>query len=87
MTENNSARPVVVTYEPRILRSMAEICKVFGVAKETVREWKNMGAPISVENGGKCAIARRLCVFSYGAKSCQVQITGLDGSLRVSTGF
>jgi len=53
MTENNSARPVVVTYEPRILRSMAEICKVFGVAKETVREWKNMGAPISVENGGK----------------------------------
>ena len=52
MTENNSARPVLVTYEPRILRSMAE--------------------------------ARKVCVFSYGAKSCQAQIAGLNGSLRSS---
>lgn len=53
MTANNNARPVVVSYTPKILRNMTEICEIFGVAKETVRAWKDMGAPILVVGRGK----------------------------------
>lgn len=64
MTENNSARPVVVTYEPRILRSIAEICKVFGVGRKTVQMWVQAGAPIAVEGErGKPRYSTECCVL------------------------
>lgn len=40
-----------VSYTPKILRSMVEICKTFGVGRETVQEWAKEGAPIVVEGG------------------------------------
>lgn len=53
MTENNSARPVVVAYAPKILRNMAEICKEMGVGPKTVKKWVEQGAPIAVEGDGR----------------------------------
>lgn len=53
MAMNKDVGDVVVSYSPKILRSMAEICEIFGVAKETVRAWKEMGAPILVMGRGK----------------------------------
>lgn len=38
-----------VVYEPKILRSLAEICEAFGVGQERVRSWVQQGAPIAVE--------------------------------------
>lgn len=52
MTENNSARPVVVSYTPKILRNMAEICEEMGVGEKTVKAWIKKGAPIAVEGMG-----------------------------------
>lgn len=43
-----------VVYEPKILRSMVEICNTFGVGPERVRKWIQEGAPIVVEGDGKC---------------------------------
>lgn len=40
-----------VSYVPKILRSMVEICKTFGVGRETVQGWAKEGAPIVVEGG------------------------------------
>lgn len=53
MTENNSARPVVVSYTPKILRNMAEICEEMGVGPKTVKKWVEQGAPIAVEGDGR----------------------------------
>lgn len=53
MTANNNARPVVVSYTPKILRNMTEICAEMGVGQETVRRWAESGAPIAVESDGK----------------------------------
>ena len=39
-------------YNPRILKSLIEICAEMGVGKETVREWIDQGAPIIVEQDG-----------------------------------
>ena len=52
MTENNSARPVVVSYTPKVLRNMAEICEEMGVSSHVVRKWVSMGAPIAIEGMG-----------------------------------
>ena len=41
-----------VVYEPKILRSLAEICDTFGVSKDRVRYWVQLGAPIIVEGEG-----------------------------------
>lgn len=38
-----------ITYTPRILRTMAEICEAFGVGEKTVKAWVKQGAPIAVE--------------------------------------
>ncbi|MCD7984148.1 MAG: MerR family transcriptional regulator [Desulfovibrio sp.] len=53
MTENNSARPVVVSYTPKILRNMAEICEEMGVGEKTVKKWVKQGAPVAVEGDGR----------------------------------
>lgn len=53
MTENNSARPVLVSYTPKILRNMAEICEEMGVGPKTVKKWVEQGAPIAVEGDGR----------------------------------
>ena len=53
MTANNNARPVVVSYTPKILRNMAEICEEMGVGPKTVKKWVEQGAPIAVEGDGR----------------------------------
>lgn len=45
---NERQEPV---YSPKILRSMVEICKTFGVGRETVQSWAREGAPIVIEGG------------------------------------
>ncbi|WP_308620852.1 MerR family transcriptional regulator [uncultured Desulfovibrio sp.] len=42
-----------ITYTPRILRTMAEICEAFGVGEKTVKAWVKQGAPIAVEGDGR----------------------------------
>lgn len=42
-----------VSYTPKILRNMQEICDAFGVGKKTVRKWAQAGAPIVVEGDGR----------------------------------
>lgn len=41
-----------VVYEPKILRSLTEICEVFGVGEKQVRRWVRDGAPIIIEGEG-----------------------------------
>ena len=41
-----------ITYTPKILRNMAEICEAFGVGEKTVKAWVKQGAPIAVEGDG-----------------------------------
>lgn len=41
-----------ITYTPRILRTMSEICEAFGVGEKTVKAWVKQGAPISVIGDG-----------------------------------
>lgn len=41
-----------IVLTPQIMRSLKEICYVFGVSEETVREWKDSGAPIVTEGSG-----------------------------------
>ena len=42
----------VVTYLPKILKSMREICEEMGVGEKVVRRWVACGAPIAVEGEG-----------------------------------
>lgn len=41
-----------VTYVPKILKSMREICEEMGVGEKVVRRWVSCGAPIAVEGQG-----------------------------------
>lgn len=50
--KNEAERPAI-TYTPRILRNMAEICETFGVGEKTVKAWAKQGAPIAVEGDGR----------------------------------
>lgn len=36
---------------PRLLRSQREIARTFGVRRQTVRAWREKGAPIAVSGG------------------------------------
>ncbi|WP_291442796.1 MerR family transcriptional regulator [Desulfovibrio sp.] len=38
-----------ISYVPKILRNMAEICEEMGVGEKTVKAWVKRGAPIAVE--------------------------------------
>lgn len=38
-----------VAYEPKILRSLVEICEIFGVGSWQVKQWVRQGAPIVVD--------------------------------------
>lgn len=42
-----------VSYVPKILRNMAEICEEMGVGEKTVKAWVQKGAPIAVEGDGR----------------------------------
>lgn len=44
-----------ITYTPKILRNLAEICEAFGVGEKTVKAWVKQGAPIAVEGDGRRA--------------------------------
>lgn len=46
-------RQTQVSYEPKILCSLAAIKKVFCVRESTIKAWISDGAPIVVENEGK----------------------------------
>ena len=48
----NVAYGSAVSYRPYLLKSMAEICKQFGVGRKQVREWIRAGAPVAVEGHG-----------------------------------
>lgn len=43
---------MAIIYAPSVLKSMNEICKVFGVGAKQVRGWVDAGAPIAVEGEG-----------------------------------
>lgn len=55
-----------VVYEPKILRSLAEICEAFGVGEKQVRRWVQDDAPIVVDGRGK---RRR-----YSAEAARLQL-------------
>ena len=42
-----------ITYTPKILRNLTEICEAFGVGEKTVKAWVKQGAPIAVEGDGR----------------------------------
>lgn len=42
-----------VSYTPKILKSMREICEVMGVGAKVVRRWAACGAPIAVEGSNR----------------------------------
>ena len=46
-------RQAQVSYVPKILRNMAEICDEMGVGEKTVKAWVRRGAPIAVEGDGR----------------------------------
>lgn len=49
------------TYTPVVLKSLAEICKAFGVGTSRVREWVQAGAPIAVEQDAWGSPVRYRC--------------------------
>lgn len=55
-----------VTYVPKILKSMREICEEMGVGAKVVRAWVASGAPIAVEGRDK----RR----KYSAEAARLQL-------------
>lgn len=46
------SREILVSYTPKILRSLAEIKDVFGVGERRIKLWVQQGAPIAVEGEG-----------------------------------
>lgn len=44
-----------IAYNPRILKSLTEICAEMGVGPDTVRDWVMKGAPIACEGAGSRA--------------------------------
>lgn len=57
---------VGVSYVPKILKSMREICEEMGVCAKVVRAWVASGAPIAVEGRDK----RR----KYSAEAARLQL-------------
>lgn len=55
-----------VSYQPKILRSMREICEAMGVGNKTVRRWAACGAPIAVEGSERNA--------RYSAEAVRLQL-------------
>ncbi len=46
-------KQVQVSYMPKILRNMAEICEEMGVGEKTVKLWVKRGAPVAIEGEGR----------------------------------
>ena len=42
-----------ISYVPKVLRNLQEICEEMGVGEKIVRRWAAQGAPIAVEGKGK----------------------------------
>jgi len=42
---------MLISYTPRVLRTMDEICRKMGVGPSTVKKWMKDGAPIAFELG------------------------------------
>lgn len=60
-----SSTQAQVSYVPKILRNMAEICEEMGVGEKTVKSWVQKGAPIAVEGDGR--------KVRYSAESLRLQ--------------
>ena len=71
------SREILVSYTPKILRSLAEIKDVFGVGERRIKLWVQQGAPIAVEREGNnvrySAEAARLQVWREERERPQVQ--------------
>lgn len=53
MTERNRTEHWSrVAYQPKILRTMREICEEMGVGEKRVKAWIEQGAPVAVERSG-----------------------------------
>lgn len=67
----------LVSYSPKILRSLAEIKEVFGVGERRIKLWVRQGAPIAVEGEGRkmrySAEAIRLQVWREGRERPLIQ--------------
>lgn len=46
-------KPMEVSYTPRVLRSLREICEACGVGEKVARRWAGYGAPIAREGEGR----------------------------------
>lgn len=55
-----------VSYHPKILKSIREICEEMGVGAKVVRRWAANGAPIAVEGSKKNA--------RYSAEAVRLQL-------------
>lgn len=53
MSGEKTGATTPITYTPKILRNLAEICEAFGVGAKTVKAWGKQGAPIAVEGDGR----------------------------------
>ena len=71
------SREILVSYTPKILRSLAEIKDVFGVGERRIKLWVQQGAPIAEEGEGNnvrySAEAARLQVWREERERPQVQ--------------
>ncbi len=46
-------KDIAIVYQPKVLRSMREICEEMGVGEAVVKRWIAEGAPVAVEGQGR----------------------------------
>lgn len=65
MSGEKTGATTAITYAPKILRNLAEICEEMGVSAKVVRRWVRDGAPIAVDKS-----ANRI---RYSAETARLQ--------------
>lgn len=69
MRMTTEQRQAQVSYVPKILRSMAEICEEMGVGEKTVKAWVQKARPSLLKaTGARYGIVRRWLGFRRGEK-------------------
>ena len=51
--KDNVVKDIAIVYQPKVLRSMREICEEMGVGEAVVKRWIAEGAPVAVEGQGR----------------------------------
>ena len=51
--KDNAVKDIAIVYQPKVLRSMREICEEMGVGEAVVKRWIAEGAPVAVEGQGR----------------------------------